>query len=313
MEPINSILFLKQINNVMTFFEQGCEQRNLSSNARNWHAENTNLNIFTFNYAKEVSNVPLKSDQKRFGKIYAGFVKDEPRFWIDATRVEFSDVRNIIGFIAELMQIVWIHHDITEEQFDKLLNRYLVSHSKQISDALSNWIYSSNFEKSSKYGGQLYKYRNYIPEDLKQSPSDKLYRVIEIDQSLFDKIQSGQKKYIELKDRMYSSWSYNLLATKAFGDTFGYEALQNKRIVVILQNVFTPDQIFLNVEKAANYFGIKSVYSKEEFEIIVRTSKSFKFTFKNIHSYLDYRKGFWKKIIGKVFGKRKGWHTIRDT
>jgi hypothetical protein len=296
--------FLKQINNVMPFFEQGCEQRKLSSKARDWHiVQSTQANMFAFDYSKDSTNAKLKGDQKRFGKIYAGFVSNEPRFWIDLTRVAFSDIRNMEGFLAELIQLAWSSRDVTKEQFDELLNRYVVVHGKEIADALSNWIYSSNFEKSSKYGGRLYRYRQYIPENLKQSPSNTLFRAMEIDQSLFDKIISGQKKYIELKNRMYSSWSYNLLATKAFGESFEYEAAQKKQIIIILRKTFTPNQIFLNIEKAARYFGVKSTYSEDEFEIIIRTSQNFKFIFKDIYSYLDHEKSVWRKILGGINAK----------
>lgn len=305
----NDIKVFQALNAAMQFFKEGCGKRKLSPTQGDWRGPiepKETSGIFAFNYRKSLpsSRSLLKLSEKKFEKFYAGFSENKARFWIDLNGIfkQLLDLRNHTGFMAELIHIIWPQQGITKEQFEDLINKYRTPHAKEIQGALWSWVYASNFKKSTKYGGAIHKYLQDIPDQLKETSSNTLYRAIKIDQSLFDKLQVGRKKSLELKDRTYSSWSYSEAAAQDFGSRFGHEASQQGQIVVILRKRFKPDEIMLNVEKAAKYYGLETSYAEEEGEIIVRVSH-LTFTFKDIYKYLV--KGLWHTNIATKLEKEQ--------
>lgn len=154
--------------------------------------------------------------------------------------------------------------------------------------ALSNWVREDNYTKAVKAGAILERSLSALPEDVKQSPSNTLYRALLVQPKMWTKIKQG--KPLILKNRKYSSWTYDLKAAKEFAnrkDTMIATA-------VILRRTFKDENILLNVIPAVKFLHIKSnYYIAKEKEIIVKNVQK-DFTFKPSEIYLHEGLGGWK-------------------
>lgn len=291
------------LNAAMDYFKEGCSKRGMSTDSKDWSLPRDTgkdawgVTVFDYKRARPDEKL-LKTGEKKFDVIYTGFVHNETRFWIDLGQIfkRLVNIRRHEGFVAELLYIWWPNRGITEEQFSDLINRYRTPYAKEIGNALFHWVYGSTFETATKFGNRLYKYIQYFPAELRKAPHT-LYRAIKIDKNLFEKLRSGKKKHIDLKERMYTSWSSAQAAVRDFGRRFSHEAQQQGQVVVILRKNFIPDEILLNIRKACQFYGCGAVFTEEESEIAVRVPGGLKLNASNLFQYLE--KGTWKPVGGE--------------
>lgn len=163
---------------------------------------------------------------------------------------------------------------------------------------MKKWLDGDNYEKAFKLGERLKRFVQDLPPEVKKSPSNTLYRCLAVGVKSIQNIRKGVP--LTLKNRKYSSWTYDVEAAKNFGDQLSSESeLQRKGLrVIILKKYFSDDKILLNVEKATQLFLTEGDYgyldtAETEKEIIVENVQGeFKFSLENI--YLYRVNGIWK-------------------
>lgn len=197
---------------------------------------------------------------------------------------------NILGApdIAKALVNVLLAGPITVQEFKHIVKPLYLKHRDKIEEALWAWMQHSSYSQSGKLGAALYRYKDEIPKEFKQSPNNTLYRVIGVSNELFNKVLTGNKKTLMLKNRTYSSWTYDLAEAKVFGKK---QVRSHPELTpVLFRKKFSGAQIFLNVTKLAQFLNIKSQLWHEK-EIIVRNVlKDFTFTPKDIYLYAKDKK-----------------------
>jgi hypothetical protein len=162
-----------------------------------------------------------------------------------------------------------------------------LTNSNKLVHALNAWLLGDNYEKTLKIGKQLDSLQSSLPADVLIPPSYTLYRCIKVEQKAFEKAKKG--KVLTLKNRKYSSWTYDLYAAKKFGTT---HSRSESEVLVILRKKFSKSEILLDVSKAAKlvpfYSSLPQELIKDEKEIIVRSAiKDIKLKPENIYLYKE--------------------------
>jgi len=162
---------------------------------------------------------------------------------------------------------------------------------------LLNWMHFPA-SKEQYIGEQLdkvikvLKQKEDIPENVIKSPSNTLYRAVLVALNVFKK-----EKPLKLKNRKYSSWTYDLEAAKEYGDKAFIRA-RDKRdfVLVILKRKFLNEEIMLNIPEACRWVDFPSHLATEEKEIIVKNvNKNFLFQVGEIILYKKEPSGVWIK------------------
>jgi hypothetical protein len=199
--------------------------------------------------------------------------------------------------VKQIFQELNIPADTTEQSVKSALE-----------SVLAPWLEtgSANYKLAIELGTTIEKISKYLPEKLKKSPSNTLYRFVEISTSLIEKVERNEKQAI-LRNRKYSSWSYSLEAVKKFGDMIGSHVSQYTG--VILKRTFSDNQILLNVPECLKLLPNLDDTSEWEKEIIVKNAlKDFKFTASDIHLVQRYnipKPHTWKELKRKLDESKK--------
>lgn len=180
--------------------------------------------------------------------------------------------------------------------------------------ALDGWSEGDKYARVSKWGELIDRLTKYLPSYVKQSPTNTLYRFVAISSTLLKQVKLGRKQAI-LRNRKYSSWTYDLQAAKHLGELmYRYkfhnvnkinhiEVKRTELTAVILKRTFSNDQILLNLNEAYEYLGQQSSH-EDEFEIIVKNAnKDYKFTAEDIYLYAE--DGKWKNFASANFRKEQ--------
>lgn len=227
----------------------------------------------TLNYTIKCKNLlkdilaKNKSSKETFSKLLNTFA-----LVVFQRKVSFDEFENLFGKIKKIPRI-----DI-------------------LSLAVKRWILEATVDTAPELGRQLYKATSYFPE-LRQSPSNTLYRCIAVAKPLFEDAQIKGKSLV-LKRRTYSSWTYDLDAAKQFGKNKSKRIDLNNLILVIFKKTFSPENIACNLEATGSYLHKQgklqgtTLFRKEK-EIVVRNPQNnFIFKLRNIYMY---------SVIGKRY------------
>lgn len=174
-----------------------------------------------------------------------------------------------------------------------------------VRQAAVGWLEGDNYKKAAVYGRRLNRFRKYFPPEVVHVPSLTLYRLIKVRNTAFDKCLKDSKPLI-LKDRRYSSWTWDLENAQDFaGNDLDYTN-------IIFAKTFSPDDIVANIPALFNFLseeidqqppavrepipkGLLNI-AKREYEAVVRNSSDdYKVTAKDI---LEYRRpsGGWRPL-----------------
>lgn len=159
---------------------------------------------------------------------------------------------------------------------------------KKLTEILSGWLEAGggDYPFAVEVGTSIEKLSKYLPKELKTSPTNTLYRFVEISLPLLQKVKRDEKQAI-LRNRRYSSWSFSLDSVKKFGTDSGSHV--DRYAGVILQRMFSNDQILLNIHACFKYLPKLDKTSEWEKEILVKnSSKDFKFTAKDLYRVMRY-------------------------
>lgn len=153
------------------------------------------------------------------------------------------------------------------------------------------WMAYENYESAEDAAEQLAQYYRIIPDEFKKAPEavgNIFYRATAIRQSLFDKIQNGEDRPLILRNRKYTSWTWDLIAAEDFGREKSEKV--HDAAIVIFQKEFP--KIFLNVTALNRYFSLRRGLFGEK-EVIIRSQyKDLELTPKDIYSYLHANEWF---------------------
>jgi hypothetical protein len=167
---------------------------------------------------------------------------------------------------------------------------------QELTTAFENWVIGDNYTRAVKWGRQLDRLRPYMPEEAKNSPTHKLFRLIIVKQSTLDKVLNNEKPLM-LKNRKYSSWTPSTRAANRFTK---YRDLDSNQAYVILQKTFSDDEIIVNIPELMRYLHQKGKidsyeYIEDEQEIIVKRIHDYEFTIKNIGLWKNSDTGKWMR------------------
>lgn len=141
----------------------------------------------------------------------------------------------------------------------------------------------------------LTEYKKDLPSEILKSPSNTLYRVILVGKKQYAKAKKGE--FLELKNRPYSSWTYDVNAAKSFStDPALSRRFTKDYVMVILRRTFSDNEILLNVPQAAKFANMRRPFIPVEKEIIVHNIHN-NFIFKPQEIYLirkDRNKDFYE-------------------
>lgn len=178
------------------------------------------------------------------------------------------------------------------------------SNSKPILEKLTNaflgWVVTNyDYNIAKQAGVRLERLMRYVPSKIKRSPVNTLYRAIIIKESLLNKVLK-KNKYFILKNRKYSSWTYDLKAAKRFAEDF---LMSKDYCFVILRKTFKPDEMIVNIPELRRYLyhekmleGNDYSYVYREKEIIVKIAgNDHRFTIDNIELYETKDSKGWQK------------------
>lgn len=143
----------------------------------------------------------------------------------------------------------------------------------ELASTLTLWVDADTPEQLKKAAAALGRVvearRDELPPELFKTPSNTLYRAILVARSMYNKVRGGEP--LVLKDREYSSWTYDVNAAKKFGNgPVVSKKFKPDYVLFILKRTFTDDEVFLNVVEAAKYANVGRSYLELEKEIIVR-------------------------------------------
>lgn len=183
----------------------------------------------------------------------------------------------------------------TREQLEEFYQNEELT--EKVASALSEWLEGHNYDKAVKYGKMLDKLASQIPDKFKKSPTNTLYRLVMVKKAFFEKIKKGAP--LILRNRKYSSWSYNLKSTMYVKDLT--EKLAKDYVMVVLQRKFSDNQILINVAPLVDFLSDYFIDNwttldmvKAEKEIIVKNSSDdFKFKPEEIYAYKLEPDGTW--------------------
>jgi hypothetical protein len=139
---------------------------------------------------------------------------------------------------------------------------------KKLVKAFVSWVIDDNDEKAAK-GARLEKYSANLPIEFKRAPSNLLYRCILVSDSLLEKVKT-QDKPLVLRNRKYSSWTYDLQAAKNFSEAAQHYLTTFEKTFIILRKSFPSNQIILNIEAFGRYLGEQSIDTQKQFRGIER-------------------------------------------
>lgn len=160
-----------------------------------------------------------------------------------------------------------------------------------LENVLNTWTGGNAYADASKIGSVIEKLTKYLPFYVKKSPTSTLYRFVSISTRLLKKVQKGEKEAI-LRNRRYSSWTYNLDAAKDLAEANILDIINEGYTPIILRRTFSSDQILLNINEAYEFLGRQDPHEDENEIIVKNANKDYKFTSKDI--YLYWYKGLWK-------------------
>lgn len=307
---------LENLTEAMKHFEDITKQLGVSSDSNMWkvnppHKDKQWLfecrsRITNERYAEIFSIRDANYEVREFGTLKAGLRVRSPvtiDFFIqmlpDSAKLVTKDVLDVTDFTMRLCEILLQHRGITSAMYESLRKTVpIIKNLDKITEALKVWIDASNYNKTTYAGKLLERLRSYIPEEFFKSPSNTLYRAVSITPKALEKLKRGEP--VVLKNRRYSSWTYDPQAALAFGNT---QLRGGTNPIVVLKKMFSSNEIFLNVYEFGLYLADRlKVYRHildDEKEIAVKSaSKDFKFTKNDIYRYLP-GKGKWRKELAQ--------------
>lgn len=179
------------------------------------------------------------------------------------------------------------------------MSELMEGHLDEFVELLDAWLYEDDPKEANQIGEQMSSLIQYVPSECKVAPPI-LYRAIAISNSLLHKIKNEERSSIILKNRKYSSWTYN----EGSAMSFAFHMQPPKRATnVILKKRIPPSSILLNVYKFIRYMSKKAttpIFDTEtrsvafqEKEIIVQTSSTFEIKPQDIYIVMDIKHSKW--------------------
>jgi hypothetical protein len=293
---------INTMNKVMSYIHDTLAERNLPSLNdldywKYWASYKTD--IWTFSYQNSESFRELIDISKTFEPMVVE-IKTIGRHTL-MVEINFNKklqslITNYDEVSSLLMSLFLAHEKITPEILERgfLPEAKIIAHQFEIKSELEGWLYADNYKQAIKHAERLEHLTKYLPEECKRSPSNILYRCVMVNKSLLDKVVEGKKSHLVLRNRLYSSWTYDEEAAHKFGSSIHPDIYKNNsRILVMLKRTFSKDEIMLAVLPAVYAVGIGTTIVKEEKEIIVKNiKKDFKFKPEEIY-LLRREKGSW--------------------
>lgn len=242
--------------------------------------------IATKGYSFEIDS--LKAEKYLLIDIYFGY---------DYRQILFEDIK-LPGNFTRLLLDIFLKNKM-HISFKDYINlrkerESSIERIDELRQTIIDWLQGSTYTKTLKIGKKIEKLISYMPSKVQKSPTNTLFRVMLVKEPLFEKLLTQNKPLI-LKNRKYSSWTYDFKGIKGLG-TIKYIEKGKGFIPVVFQKTFEDNEILLNLTATLKYlqkWGRDLPFEYEhtlniEREIIVKNSGDiFKFTCDNIYAYRD--------------------------